>query len=98
MSDEEDTTPAMTLRRYYLRAEVEARLRSDDAIALTLRAKRRAEPGTALPTSLGPATLSALQAAGYFALEDLAGADEDELLDAGLSTAQATAVLRAMET
>lgn len=98
MSDEEDTTPAMSLRRYYLRAEVEATLRDDRAIAMALRAKRRAEPGTDMPATLGAATLTALNTAGYFAREDLVGADEDELLDAGLSTAQATAVLRAMET
>ena len=98
MSDDcADTTPT-TLRRYYFRAEVDARLRGDDATALTLRAKRRAEPSADLPASLGATTLSALRTAGYFAREDLVGADEDELLDAGLSSTEARAAIRAVET
>ena len=56
---------------------------------------RRGEPGTAIPTTM-PARAE-LVAAGYLAVEELDGADATELTNAGLSPAQAAAVLAALE-
>lgn len=75
-------------------------LKYRDAVALeddmetVWDAKRRAMPGTVL-TSGFPAR-PALLAAGYLAEEELEGADETELLNAGLTQAQAAAVLAAI--
>ena len=69
--------------------------RINDNMYLAWDGKRRLEPGTAIPTTF-PAR-AALTAAGYLVLEEIEGADTDELTRAGLSTSQAAAVLAAME-
>jgi hypothetical protein len=56
---------------------------------------RRGEPGTTLPVTV-PARAE-LVAAGYLVLEEVEGADETELTNAGLSPQQAAAVLAAVE-
>lgn len=56
---------------------------------------RRGEPGTAIPNTM-PARAE-LSAAGYLAVEEIAGADAAELTNAGLSPQQAAAVLAAVE-
>lgn len=56
---------------------------------------RRGEPGTTLPQNL-PAR-SELLAAGYLVVEEIDGADADELTGAGLSSQQAAAVIAAVE-
>lgn len=56
---------------------------------------RKGEPGTELPQNL-PAR-GALIAAGYLVVEEIDGADEDELTGAGLSSHQAAAVIAAVE-
>jgi hypothetical protein len=58
-------------------------------------AKRRAIPGTELPSDF-PAR-AALIAYGYLVTEEIAGADATELSRSGLSGSQAAAVLAALE-
>jgi hypothetical protein len=55
------------------------------------RLKQKQEPGTALAGGFPASAL--LATAGYTCVEDLDGADVDELCDAGLSTALASKVL-----
>jgi len=57
--------------------------------------KRRAIAGTALPDDF-PA-LRTRAGAGYLVLEEVTGADLEELTNAGLDSAQAAAVLAALE-
>jgi hypothetical protein len=57
--------------------------------------KRRALAGTALPANFPAA--ATLAGAGYLVLEEVTGADLEELTNAGLSSAQAAAVLAALE-
>lgn len=57
--------------------------------------KRRLLPGTSIPSTFPAA--SVLAGAGYLVLEEVTGADATELTNAGLSAAQAAAVLAAME-
>ena len=81
-----------SVRRYCLhkrRQHAEA-LDDDDTV---WKAKQEAEPGTALPASF-PARAK-LVAAGYSTDVDLDGADETELVDAGLTTREAQAALAA---
>jgi hypothetical protein len=57
---------------------------------------QEAEPGTPLPAEFPHR--ATLAAAGYTAMEDLDGADVDELVDlVGLRRAEATSVIAAME-
>jgi hypothetical protein len=56
---------------------------------------RRGEPGTTLPLTFPART--ELLAAGYLVVEEVDGADETELTNAGLSPQQATAVIAATE-
>lgn len=56
---------------------------------------RRGEPGTAIPTTFPARAL--LVAAGYLVVEEIDGADETELTNAGLSPQQAAAVIAAVE-
>jgi hypothetical protein len=58
------------------------------------RAKQEAQTGTSLPTDFP--YLSELSLIGYTTIGDLAGSDEYELVEAGLSYRQARAVLAAL--
>lgn len=64
------------------------------ALASLWAAKHAAEAGTALGDDF-PARAK-LIAAGYSALEDIAGADDSELMDAGLTRHEAAAALAAV--
>lgn len=84
-----------THRRYcFLKYHMARNERSDDA-ADVWNTKRRSLPGTTLPSTF-PA-LTELNAAGYEVIEEVTGADATELTNAGLTPAQATAVLAALE-
>lgn len=78
------------LRRLYERLRQTAQAEHLHGAASVLLGMRDALPGTAFPTDF-PA-VAALERAGYFAVEDLAGADLAELLRAGLTGAEAEAV------
>ena len=81
-------------RRYYLLKSKEAARRFDDAMASVWLAKQLEEPGT--PLESGFPFKSRLATVGYVAREDLVGATENELLQAGLATREAAAVLAAL--
>lgn len=81
-------------RRYYLLKSREATKRRDGALASAWRALQLGQPGgAALPATL--AGYAALTAAGYVATNDVVGADEAELRDAGLSPSDARDVVAA---
>lgn len=81
-------------RRYYLHKRLEARLYQGESDAeLVWAGKQEAQPGTALADSFP--FLTELGQLGYSKVEDLDGADEDELVRAGLTTNQARRVLAA---
>ncbi len=82
-----------TPRRYYLLKAAVARAACDD-METVWRGKQKAEPGTVLSPSFPYVT--ELAAAGYFTDTDLAGAEEDELVSAGLNGAQARRVLASL--
>lgn len=79
-------------RRYYL-AKMHAAVANEDTIADVWQGKQEAEPGTALPADFP--LLSRLQPLGYKAVEDLTGADSDELVEQGFSAREAAAILAA---
>jgi len=81
-------------RRYYLLKRREAAARCDN-LEQAWQAKQEAEPGAALPSDFPH--IEQLQACGYTADVDLDGADADELVDLGLTTREAQAVLAALE-
>jgi hypothetical protein len=81
-------------RRYYLHKRLEARLYSFDDSEAFWRAKQEAEPGTPLAATLPHR--SALADVGYSTVEDLDGADEAELVRAGLNQSQAKAIINAL--
>lgn len=81
----------ISVRRYYLLERLAAFRRDDFAIASVFRAKQEAESATALPADFPSRVL--LVAAGYSTVEDINGADLEELLCAQLSTKQAETVL-----
>jgi hypothetical protein len=83
-----------TLRRYALCKRRVATAVGDEEIADVWRAKQAEVAGTPLPSAVPHQT--ELATAGYTAVEDLDGADIDELVAAGLSYRQATAVLAAL--
>ncbi len=86
-----------TSRRYYLLAARDADAVGDYAIAMALRGTQRATvPATALPT-LAAALLTKLASAGYTTVEDLDGADIEELTENGLTRAEADTTLKALE-
>lgn len=84
-----------TPRRYYL---LKRRYFGADGVDYepslsgAYRSKQEAEPGTDLPA--GFVLKTELAALGYTTVEDLDGADEQELVTAGLSRNQAKAVLQ----
>jgi hypothetical protein len=81
-------------RRYYLHKRLHAKLyESSDAEAIW-KAKQEAEPGTPLDSAFP--FKSALEAIGYTTTEDLDGADEAELVRAGLNQREAKQVIAAL--
>lgn len=84
-------------RRYYLLKRLEAGRLQEPEMAGVWRSKQEAQSSTPLPVDFP--LLSQLAAVGYTAVEDLDGADEDELTRAplSLSTRDAAAVLAAFE-
>jgi hypothetical protein len=83
-----------SVRRYYLLERLAACAREDFAIGSVFRAKQEATSGTALPVDFPSLTL--LAPAGYSTVEDIDGADLEELQCAGLTIKQAEAVLTAL--
>lgn len=84
-------------RRYYLRKRLTARRDGDVALERAWAGMQASAPNAALPDNF-PARAK-LAAAGYSAIEDVTGADVDELVtDAGLSRHEAAAVVAAVET
>jgi len=81
-------------RRYYLHKRLEARNCSQDDLDLIWRAKQEAEPGTPLASTFP--SKAALEAVGYTTTEDVDGADEAELMRAGLTQQQARVVVAAL--
>lgn len=81
------------LRRFYLLKRCAADERDEEDAGEIWRGKQEEQPATPLPADFY--LLSALQARGYTAREDLDGADETELTNAGLSPRDAKAVLKA---
>lgn len=81
-------------RRFYLHKRLQARDECDDSERVW-QAKQEAEPGTALPADF-PLN-SELAASGYTTVEDIDGADEDELVKINLTSRQARAVLAALK-
>lgn len=81
-------------RRYCLLERLAANTREDFSIASVFRAKQEATPGTALPADFP--SLALLATAGYSTVEDINGADLEELLCAGLTIKRAEAVLTAL--
>lgn len=82
----------MKVRRYYLLKRIAAR-EQDDGLEPFWHGKQLAEPGNALPVDFP--LLTELECAGYVAIEDLDGASECELIDAGLEPAAARRVYEA---
>jgi hypothetical protein len=83
-----------SVRRYYLHKRLEARLyQGEDDSELVWAGKQEAEPGTALAE--GFPLRAELTELGYSTVQDLDGADEDELVRAGLTAKQARQVLAA---
>jgi hypothetical protein len=69
-------------------------LKLDDGTDLLWDGKRRQVAGASIPTTFPARTQ--LLAAGYLVLEELQGANEEELTSAGLSATQAAAVVAAI--
>jgi hypothetical protein len=78
------------VRRFYLHK----RLTGEEETRPVWQAKQEAEPGTALAEDFP--CRSELAALGYTTEEDLDGADQDELVRAGLKTNQAKKVIAAL--
>lgn len=83
-----------THRRYAF-LKMRAAVGNGSPVSVAWDGIRKGEPGTELPQNL-PAR-GALIAAGYLVVEEIDGADEDELTGAGLSSHQAAAVIAAVE-
>jgi hypothetical protein len=83
-----------SVRRYYLAKRHAALDNGDKALELVWEGKQLAEPGEALPTDFPYA--ARLIALGYVALEDLAGADAEELTDQGFTSRESTEILAAL--
>lgn len=85
-----------SVRRYYLlRARFFDSAREGE-LALAYYGKQELQPGTPISGVLAPALLDQLSAAHYRALEDLDGADVEELVDQGIARSDAAAVLSAL--
>lgn len=81
-------------RRYYLLKAIADERDYDGELSPVWRAKQAEIAGTALPVDFPHR--EQLAAAGYSAIEDLAGTDADELSTSGLNRSQAAGVLRAL--
>ena len=81
-------------RRRYLSRELEARAEEDESDSSMWLGIRRAYPGTDFP--VGFPAQAALTVARYEKLEDVIGADADELETQGLTAAEAKAVIAAI--
>jgi hypothetical protein len=87
---------ARCARRWYLLSALGAEHVGDIGLASAWRAKQLAQPGTNLPSTFP--FLALLQSVGYRTVEDLAGADFDELeRTTELPTEHIEAVLKALE-
>lgn len=84
----------MTPRRFYLLKGHTAAKLGEPGLASAWWGKQQAMPGTALPATFPHR--AALAALNYVALEDLDGADIEELQQVGLSRGQAAAVIAAL--
>lgn len=94
MTDVDFGSPFQTLRRFYLKKRIMARLAGDLAISSLWQSRQEEQTGTALPAGF-PAKTD-LATAGYTAAEDLEGATTDELVEwARISSKAASAVLAA---
>lgn len=80
-------------RRYYLLKRLALASSGDEEMSLVFKTKQQNEPGTALPIDFP--SRAALILAGYTALEDVNGADVNELRRIGLSSLDAKRVLNA---
>lgn len=81
-----------TARRFYLHRRIEERQQDGDE--QVWQAKQEAQPGTALATTFP--FRAALSACGYTTVEDLDGADVNELVRAGLTRSQALDIIAAL--
>lgn len=88
------TSAVNNLRRYALGMRRVAELDGDLAIAQMWMATQAQTAGTPLPSTVPHQAL--LATAGYTTVEDLDGADADELVAAGLSYRQANAVIASL--
>jgi hypothetical protein len=84
---------ALSPRRYYL-AKMRSHLKDGLDIWREWQGKHLEQPGTDLASDFPSKT--ALESAGYVAIEDFDGATSAELVAAGLTTRQAAAVLTAI--
>lgn len=92
MSDD-CSTRLKSVRRFYLAKRHAAAALCDAALEAVWRGKQEAEAGIPLPASFPfRAELAAL---GYTAVEDLDGANADELVQLGMATKDANAVMAA---
>lgn len=83
----------LSARRYYLRKWRELEERCQSELARLFRNKQLELPGTLL--SAGFPAQTELARAGYLAVEDLVGAELDELVDLGLDEDTAARVIAA---
>jgi hypothetical protein len=83
-----------SVRRYYLLESLAADLRGEEAMADLFRQKQQSVPGTALADDFPSKSL--LASAGYTTIEDVNGADAEELECAELTPKQAQAALSAI--
>ena len=84
-----------TARRYYLGKRREAAALDQYAVSDVWGAKQEAEPGTVLPSGFPVASKLALL--NYTTVQDIDGANEEELRCAGLTSREATAVIAALQ-
>lgn len=82
-----------SVRRFYLAKRHEAVRLCETPLALVWQGKQEAMPGTPLADDFP--YLERLDAQGYTTLEDLDGADSEELVEQGFSAREAAAILAA---
>jgi hypothetical protein len=83
-------------RRYYLHKRINARVYEGSDNAAVWQAKQEADPGTSLPSDFP--LRDELAEIGYSTIEDLDGADVNELQQSGISTGDAETILAALAT
>jgi hypothetical protein len=84
-----------TPRRYFLAKRLWNQRYGESELAGVFRAKQEAEPGTTLPATFG--LVARLSDAGYTTVEDLDGADDCELQDAGFTAREAASILEELQ-